>query len=229
MKVVKNTVKANNFKQAYAELAEIDKVEADKLTGEIDENDRGHNVVLCIQRINNEAKKNYETRLSIQQFDQQSFEKLQSNFQFLGFDSIILLHKAEKVETPVAAPVTAAAAAVEPAAAVTAPAAPVVGKTEEQIREEMRLEFEKKYEGYVPAPAAPPVSGSISAEDQEELDKKAKLQGFVDTDLSKIKSIDGLAKFAQDAEIDITGLAKYADIKDALVAWQTETAAELAK
>ncbi len=206
------TIKANNFKQAFEELKAIDPVIADKLEETIDENDAGHNIVLCIKRTNNESTKQYETVIAKQPFDNISFEKLQRDYQFLGFDKIILLHKADGAKV-----IDLNAERADTDGANTT--APVAGKSEEQIREEMRQEYEAKYAGYVPAPTAP------VAMSQEEKDAKVKADRkteFLALNLNSVKKGDDLHALAKEFEVDVTALTKVDDVRGALAEFQKE-------
>lgn len=211
---MKTTVKANNYTQAYEELKVLDTKVADELSDVIDKNDEGHNIVLCIKRTNNESTQQYETTVSKQPFDNVSFEKLQRDYQFLGFSKIILLHKADGAKV---IDINAESAA------STAPATP---ETEEQMRERLEKEYAKKYEGYGPAGSAPaaPTQDEIAASA-----KAARKIEFLALNLNTVKKGDDLHALAAEFEVDITGLTKVDDVRGALVQFQTDEIAASAK
>ena len=207
---MKTTVKANNYKQAYEELKVLDATLAEKLSEEIDANDQGHNMVLCIKRHNNEQTQQYETNVSVQAFDNVSFEKLQRDYQFLGFSKIILLHKADGAKV---IDLNAEAQA----ATATAP----VAETEEQMRERIAKEFEAKYAGYVPSTPA----GNAAASSQAEIEANAKAARkieFLAMNLNAVKKGDDLHALAKEFEVDVTGLTKVDDVRGALAQFQKD-------
>ena len=206
---MKTTVKANNYKQAYEELKVLDATLAEKLSEEIDANDQGHNMVLCIKRHNNEQTQQYETNVSVQAFDNVSFEKLQRDYQFLGFSKIILLHKADGAKV------------IDINAEAKAASATTIPETEEQMRERIEKEVAEKYAGYVPA-GTPATTNAPSQAEIEANAKIARKKEFLTLNLNSVKKGDDLHALAKEFEVDVTGLTKVDDVRGALAQFQKD-------
>lgn len=204
-----NKIKANNYQQAFKEIDAIDKEVAKALPQEINENDRGHYVVALVKQQDNPVKKKYDVTINIQQYDERGFAKAEKGLAFLGFDKMVILHNPEEV--------TAQAQPTTPAPAT--PATPT--ETAEQIEARLKAEFEKKYAGYVPAPATPapaPATEDTTATGTE--------NAGTGTDPKTVNlkeyTVAQLETFAKENEIDIKGLTKKDDIFNALTAWQED-------
>lgn len=204
-----NKIKANNYQQAFKEIDAIDKEVAKALPQEINENDRGHYVVALVKQQDNPVKKKYDVTINIQQYDERGFAKAEKGLAFLGFDKMVILHNPEEV--------TAQAQPTTPAPAT--PATPT--ETAEQIEARLKAEFEKKYAGYVPAPATPapaPATEDTTATGTE--------NAGTGTDPKTVNlkeyTVAQLETFAKENEIDIKGLTKKEDIFNALTAWQED-------
>lgn len=223
------TVKANTYKKALAELLAIDEKAENLLPQEISENDKDHYVCLMVKRDNNATKKRYETKVSVQQFDAQSFQKMIKNVAVTGYDYAIVLHNPDNKGTDI----------VE---------GPIVSKTEAQLREEieadLRKEFEAKFgqqpdavinteknvkvegEGatltqhidHIPATDAAGTGTEAKKEEipaivQDPTPKTIDISGY---------TVDKLKAFAKENEIDIKGVTAKDDIIATLQTWQKE-------
>lgn len=204
-----NKIKANNYQQAFKEIDAIDKEVAKALPQEINENDRGHYVVALVKQQDNPVKKKYDVTINIQQYDERGFAKAEKGLAFLGFDKMVILHNPEEV--------TAQAQPTTPAPAT--PATPT--ETAEQIEARLKAEFEKKYAGYVPAPATP--APAAATEDTTATGTENAGTG-TDPKTVNLKeyTVAQLETFAKENEIDIKGLTKKDDIFNALTAWQED-------
>lgn len=205
-----NKIKANNYQQAFKEIEAIDKEVAKALPQEINENDRGHYVVALVKQQDNPVKKKYDVTINIQQYDERGFDKAKKGLAFLGFDKIVILHNPEEVTAQANAPQTPAPAT---------PATPT--ETVEQIEARIKAELEKKYAGYVPAPATP--AHALASKDTTATGtENAGTETSPKTVDLKEYTVAQLETFAKENEIDIKGLTKKDDIFNALTAWQED-------
>lgn len=83
-------IKPNNLEKAQKEFDSIEGKEKNSIPSEIAEADKD-SFVAALVKISVVGKKAFKG-VSIQQFNAQSFEKIQKNFKFLGIDKIIVLH-----------------------------------------------------------------------------------------------------------------------------------------
>jgi CRISPR/Cas system-associated endonuclease/helicase Cas3 len=65
---------------------------------EIKEENSNHYNVIMVQKVNDAVNEAYITKLVPQTFSKQGYEKLKSQFQYLGYHKIVLLHSPEPVK-----------------------------------------------------------------------------------------------------------------------------------
>lgn len=143
---MKNKILANNYDQAAKELETIEKGLSAKISNEIDEGNNGHFTVALVRSTNNEIMQKYEHKVSIQQLNSRAFEKMANNLAVTGYDKMIIVHNPDpnhKRNTKVVAFTPGSNQS-------NANNKPI--ETPEQIEARVRAEFEKKYEGFTPAP-----------------------------------------------------------------------------
>lgn len=95
--------KSNKYDQAYAEVSGFgfaDKKQEREILKmvrqEIDEKDAVRNHVLLLSKTNDSKAKVYQTKAVYQMFGNRALEKMESNFRILGYDRMVIIHKAEK-------------------------------------------------------------------------------------------------------------------------------------
>ena len=91
------TIKANNYKQAKAELEKLD-IETSKVKETINASDKFHYHIALIKIINKPGKVKNDTTVMVQSFHKRGFEKATKNFKNNGFDLCVLLHNPEKLK-----------------------------------------------------------------------------------------------------------------------------------
>lgn len=106
-------MKPNNLKQALAEVEKfvesygLEKDFSKKVPQEINETDKGCNIVILIKLNYNGATKKNEGYMTVQPLHKKQLEKLaDKKVQSISYDKAIVLHEAEAVETVKPAPVT---------------------------------------------------------------------------------------------------------------------------
>lgn len=109
------TVNANRFEKAAKELNKIVGGLASKISKTIKESDIFHYHVALVKVSDRPGQIKNKVTVSVQVYAKQGWEKIQKNFQFHGFNKIVLVHDPEKVKAapPVQVPqhvVTAATA-----------------------------------------------------------------------------------------------------------------------
>lgn len=193
-------VKANNYSKALKEFKAIDDVTdslVESFPSEIPESDKGHYNVVLVTRRHNEQTRKYKVEFTIQQYDQRGFEKLEKGVQVLGYDKAIVLHTPEAGAKP----------AQNTAAAV---------KSEAQIREELRQEFEGKYAGYVPTS-----DDKDNKVGQDAVQKR--IISVIDPKFADLSAMTEkkLRAFAEFNDIDVKGAKIKDDLLGKIQEWQS--------
>lgn len=217
----KGTVNANNYKKALAELQAIDPTAT--LPKTIKESNKDYYNVALVQRINNVEKMKYDTKVSVQPFDDRSFEKLARDYKTVGYDYILVLHNPEKP-----------GADEKPELMVTEKNKALRDEIEAEIRAEYEAKFNKE-----PREVANTQNMTIVGDGETEL--KREVDGGTGGDGKQVAanqqedpakttdisgySIDKMKGFAEKYEIQevIKGLTAKADILAALQTWQKES------
>lgn len=103
------TFKANNYQQALSQLQSIDPSLGPKLQEEIKFENRKHYAILLIRKINDARRERYLTSFNVQFFNSYQWAKLQKGFNYLGYNTLIVLHDPTRKEEDIQEPAIAGA------------------------------------------------------------------------------------------------------------------------
>lgn len=196
------TLKANNYEQAAKELANLDESLVEKVSENIDASDKKHYHVITVRIIDRPGQVKNDTKVNVQKFHKGGFDKIIKRFKNTGADYCIVLHDPSKDGEEVE---------------VTVPAHKLK-QTEAQIRAEIEKEAEEKIKQRV----------------AEEIEDYKEQQSEVDDpeDLFSLKEIraknqEELLAFAEENEIELSGVTKVRELKKIIVSWVKEKNQEL--
>jgi hypothetical protein len=190
-------IKANNYQKAFEELKVLDPETAMTLKETIAFDDRFHFHVAMVRISDRPGEAKNEVSVNVQQFHEPGFEKVSKSFRFLGFNNLIVVHDPKNHVDDIP----------EPTAIL--PVSTIVLKTQADIESEIEEKAEARAEVLLQAKLA---SMKVVV-DEIEVKKAFNLD---ELDFFQLK------EFAEANEIDLSGLKKKEDVKEAISTWLAE-------
>lgn len=187
------TLKVSNYQQALKEINALDSEKAGIIKEEINFDDRNHYHVAMVRITDRPGQAKNDVSVNVQMFHESGFQKLEKNFQILGFNKLIVVHDPNQnpVEETQTAPQTTP---------------PATTKTPEEIEAEIEAKANAKADELFNARLA-----KMEAE-----------KGTHDEAVKFGETIAEMKAFAELNKIDLSGLKKSEDIKTAIETWLAE-------
>ena len=200
------TLKVSNYQQALNEINALDSAKAGIVKEDIKFDDRNHYHVALVRITDRPGQAKNDVSVNIQMFHQAGFEKLEKNFQILGFNKLIVVH--DPTQNPVEETQTAPQSG-------TNDTPPATTKTPEEIEAEIEAKANAK---------ADELFNARMAKMEAEKGKQGEGTPPATTDEPvKIgETIAEMKAFAELNKIDLSGLRKAEDIKTAIETWLSE-------
>lgn len=196
------TLKVSNYQQALKEINALDSTKAGIIKEEINFDDRNHYHVAMVRITDRPGQAKNDVSVNVQMFHESGFQKLEKNFQILGFNKLIVVHDPNQnpVEETQTAPQTTP---------------PATTKTPEEIEAEIEAKANAKADELFNARLA-----------KMEAEKGTEGQGTppatTDEAVKFGETIAEMKSFAELNKIDLSGLKKSEDIKTAIETWLAE-------
>ena len=193
------TIKANNYSQAIKEVEALDKELSLKVKEEIKYSDRKHNHVVAIKISDRPGEAKNEVTANTIIVNDDKLAKLKRNFKFLGFAKIIVLHDATQIEVD---------------------ETPVLHLHDKQsIEAKVKADLESKHKAEM--------DELRKKYEQDALEDKSNTNDDNDDVLVKYAdeldaTVGQLKEYANDNDIDLTGLKNKEDIQLAIGTWLSD-------
>jgi len=199
------TLKVSNYQQALKEINALDSEKAGIIKEEINFEDRNHYHVAMVRITDRPGQAKNDVSVNVQMFHESGFQKLEKNFQILGFNKLIVVH--DPNQNPVEETQTAPQSG-------TTDTPPAITKTPEEIEAEIEAKANAKADELFNARLA-----------KMEAEKGTQGQGTPPATDEAVKFGETIAEmkaFAESNKIDLSGLKKSEDIKTAIETWLAE-------
>lgn len=200
-------IKANNYAVASKELVAYSEDLEGVIPEEINFKDRKHYVVAMVKVIDKPGQPKNDVKVDIICQDKIRFERMVKNYQFHGYVKMILIHDPSQLEEQESNKIPSY----------------IKTKTEAEIRKEVEAEMEATINKRVEEAIAQKMKSNEEVQTQKEEDKdKDKEKKLTVAKLKKMNGAD-LEALAKENELDLTGLDKVEDKRNAIITWFEET------
>lgn len=199
------TFKANNYSQAVKEVEALDKDQANRIKEEIKFSDRKHHHVVGVKISDRPGQAKNDVRVQTIILNDDKFNKLKKNFAFLGFAKIILLHDASQVEDDGSEETLH----VHDKQAIEA-----------RIKKELEAKHEKEKQELRDQLKQQAIDNKTNDDETEGDGNEGGSE--IPNPFEKGDTIDAMKEFAEENDIDLSGLKLKDEIKATLTTWFNE-------